>query len=231
MDTHVSNRRLGTSVFGVWSWTETCRRSCYACVLKALTPFAWPQLHLKPSVFKCFISHICPPLAETPYYFQFDSDLEFSLDIFSSVFIQSLHHSTGGPLDMVFEHLWDLFDLQDSTNGFPQLFQVYSPVDMGHISKSIALVFDIAKLLASAKPFQNIWLIIAGEILYQLVNRALCLQFHDFFHSLVTTSIRPSIWRGNWGVWGCGSWHLNYSKHPSLLCGIGGCQKHLQHHL
>ncbi len=68
MDTHVSNRRLGTSVFGVWSWTETCLRSCYACVVKALSPFAWPQLHLKPSVFRCFISHICSPLAGTPYY-------------------------------------------------------------------------------------------------------------------------------------------------------------------
>jgi hypothetical protein len=55
---------------------------------------------------------------------------------------------------------------------------------MGHISKSIALVFDIARLLASARPFKNIRLIIAGEILYQLVNRALCLQFHDFFTHL-----------------------------------------------
>jgi hypothetical protein len=52
---------------------------------------------------------------------------------------------------------------------------------MGHISKSIARVLDIPRLLASAKPFKNIQLITMGEILYRLMNKTLCLQFHDFF--------------------------------------------------
>jgi hypothetical protein len=31
------------------------------------------------------------------------------------------HLSAGGPFGMVFEHLQDSFDLEDSTNGFIQL--------------------------------------------------------------------------------------------------------------
>jgi hypothetical protein len=45
--------------------------------------------------------------------------LEFPLDS-----IWSLHLLIDGPSSMVFEHLQDLFDIKDSTNGFPQLFQV-----------------------------------------------------------------------------------------------------------
>ncbi len=55
---------------------------------------------------------------------QSNSDLEFSLDSITSTFIWSLHLLISGPSSMVFEHLQDLFDLKDSTNGFPQLFQV-----------------------------------------------------------------------------------------------------------
>lgn len=48
------------------------------------------------------------------------------------------------------------------------------------------------------------------------------------FHSLVTSS----IWCGNQGMWGDGSWHLSCYKCPSQLCGtIGGCHKCLQCHL
>jgi hypothetical protein len=57
---------------------------------------------------------------------------------------------------MIFEHLQDLFDLKDSTNGFSQLYQVYSLVDLSHISRSIARVLNIARLLALAKPFKSI---------------------------------------------------------------------------
>jgi hypothetical protein len=78
------------------------------------------------------------------------------MDFLRSVFIRLSHHSTGDPLNMIFEHLQDLFDLKDSTNGFSQLYQVYSPVDLGHISRSIARVLNIARLLALAKPFKSI---------------------------------------------------------------------------
>jgi hypothetical protein len=50
--------------------------------------------------------------------FQLQTYLDFSLNIFRSTFIHSIQLLVGGPLGMVFEHLWDLFDLEDSTSGF-----------------------------------------------------------------------------------------------------------------
>jgi hypothetical protein len=82
---------------------------------------------------------------------------------------------------MVFEHLQDLFDFEDSANAFPQLFQVCSHVVMSHIPMPIVQVFCATKLLVLAKPFGGIQLIVVGEVLYWLVNRALFLQFHDAF--------------------------------------------------
>ncbi len=110
-----------------------------------------------------------------------NSDLEFSLDSFRSIFIRSLHLLACDFLSMLFEHLKNLFDLEDSTSGFPQLFQVCSHVVIGHILRPIAQVFGVARLLALAKPFGSIQLIIVGEILYWLVSRTLCLQFCDTF--------------------------------------------------
>ncbi len=37
----------------------------------------------------------------------------FFLDAFKSAFIHSAHLSTSVPLGMIFEHLWDLFNLED----------------------------------------------------------------------------------------------------------------------
>jgi hypothetical protein len=58
---------------------------------------------------------------------------------------------------MVFEHLRDLFYLDDSTSDFPQ---VRSHVVIGHILGPIAQVFGVAKLLALTKPSRSIQLII-----------------------------------------------------------------------
>jgi hypothetical protein len=35
--------------------------------------------------------------------------------------------------------------------------------------------------LALAKPYGGIWLIVVGEVLYQLVSKTLCMEFHDIF--------------------------------------------------
>jgi len=50
--------------------------------------------------------------------FQLEAQLDFSLDMFKSAFIHLVRLLVGGPLTMVFEHLWDIFDLEDSTNNF-----------------------------------------------------------------------------------------------------------------
>jgi len=54
---------------------------------------------------------------------------------------------------MVSKHLQDLFDPEDSTNTFPQLFQVYSHVAMNHIRMPIVRVLGATNFLALAKPF------------------------------------------------------------------------------
>ncbi len=78
---------------------------------------------------------------------------------------------------MVFEHFWNLFDFEDVTIYFTQLF----PCCVGHIPRSIAHAFSVTRLFALAKPSKSIWLIVVREVLYWLVNKTLYLQFHDFF--------------------------------------------------
>jgi hypothetical protein len=50
--------------------------------------------------------------------FQLDEDLKLYLDSFRSTFMHMSHLFVGGLLGMVFEHLWDVFDLKDSTSNF-----------------------------------------------------------------------------------------------------------------
>jgi hypothetical protein len=75
---------------------------------------------------------------------------------------------------MVFEHLWDAFDLQDSTIGFIQLLQLNSHVAMGHFPGANTCVLGAAKLLALAKPLGNIKPIAVNKIFYWLVSTTLC---------------------------------------------------------
>jgi hypothetical protein len=44
-------------------------------------------------------------------------------------------------------------------------------------------IFGVIRLLALAKPLGGIQPIVDGEVLYRLVNRDLCLQFHDMYFS------------------------------------------------
>jgi hypothetical protein len=92
--------------------------------------------------------------------------LDFSLNIFKSTFIHSTQLSASGPLGMVFEHLWDLFDPKDSTSGFSQLILVCFYVDVRHILGSIAKALSAMRLLTLAKPFGGIQPIVVGKVLY-----------------------------------------------------------------
>lgn len=53
------------------------------------------------------------PCLEYLLDFQLDSNLEFSLNSFKLVFIQSLHLLATSLLGTVFKHFQDLFDLED----------------------------------------------------------------------------------------------------------------------
>jgi hypothetical protein len=61
-----------------------------------------------------------------------------------------------------------LIDLEDSTSNFFQLFLVCFYVVIRHISKNI--MFGVVKLLALAKPFNGIQLMLVIEVFYWLVN-------------------------------------------------------------
>jgi hypothetical protein len=53
------------------------------------------------------------PCLDSLLDFQLNSNLEFSLDSFKLVFVQSLHLLASGLLGMVFKHFQNLFDLED----------------------------------------------------------------------------------------------------------------------
>jgi hypothetical protein len=50
--------------------------------------------------------------------YELDQDLDLSSNSFKLTFQRMLHLSISGPSMMVFEHLWDYFHLENSTNGF-----------------------------------------------------------------------------------------------------------------
>jgi hypothetical protein len=81
-------------------------------------------------------------------------------------FIHLAHLLASGFLGMVFEHLRDLFDLEDSTCGFSQLFFIFFNVDIGCILGSIAKAFGATMPLTLTKFFSGIWPITIGEVLY-----------------------------------------------------------------
>jgi hypothetical protein len=82
---------------------------------------------------------------------------------------------------MVFEHLQDSFDLEDSVDGFIQLHKLGSYAATRHIPGLMVGVLGENKLLALAKPFSGIHPIVMKKAFYQLMNKVLCLQFHDAF--------------------------------------------------
>jgi hypothetical protein len=79
--------------------------------------------------------------------------LKICSNLHSSIVV---HFSAGGLLSMVFEHLQNLFDLEDLTNKFYQLFFICFYVTARCIPKNITKVFNDAKLLFLAKPSNGI---------------------------------------------------------------------------
>ncbi len=55
---------------------------------------------------------------------------------------------------MIFEHLWDYFQHEDLTSGFPQLFQLYFHIAQGHIPLQIAHVIGTTHLLTMIQTFR-----------------------------------------------------------------------------
>jgi hypothetical protein len=61
---------------------------------------------------------------------------------------------------MVFEHL------QNSMNGFPQLFQLCFHITQGHIPRQITPILGAAHLFAMTKPIGGVHPIVVKETLY-----------------------------------------------------------------
>ncbi len=91
------------------------------------------------------------------------------------------HLSANDPSRMAFEHLWDCFQPEDSTSGFPQLFQFFFHIAQGHIPFQITHVFRVTHLLTMTKPLGGVHPIIVGETVYQFTSCTLCFQFHNAF--------------------------------------------------
>lgn len=91
------------------------------------------------------------------------------------------HLSTREHSSIVFEHLWDVFNLKEFANNFIHLHQLNSHVAMDHFLGSIVHILGATKLLTLAKPSGGIKPIAMGKVFYQLVNGALCLQLQYVF--------------------------------------------------
>jgi hypothetical protein len=83
--------------------------------------------------------------------------------------------------NMIFEHLWNYFHLENSASEFAQLFQLCSHITQGDIPHWIAHVFGAARLLTLTKALGGVRPIVVGKILYQLMSYTLCLQFQNAF--------------------------------------------------
>jgi hypothetical protein len=70
-----------------------------------------------------------------------------------------------------------LFHLEDSTNGFPQLFQLCSHITQGHIPRQIAHILGTTHLLIMTKPSSGVCPIVVGEIDGDII------QFNPFLHA------------------------------------------------
>jgi len=76
------------------------------------------------------------------------------------------HLFTNDLSKMVFKHLQNCFHLEDSTNGFAQLFQLCSHITQGHIPHQITHILIRVHLLTMTKPSSGICPIVVGGTLY-----------------------------------------------------------------
>jgi len=84
--------------------------------------------------------------------------------IFAQALAITPHLSFGGLSGMVYEHLLGCFILKDPSLGFSKLFQVMAIVVRGDISRLVALMVVVNRLLIMAKDISGLPLIIMGKI-------------------------------------------------------------------
>jgi len=88
-------------------------------------------------------------------------------------------------------------------------------VATSRILQYMARIFGVAKILALAKLSNGTWPIVMGEVHYWLVNKALCLQFHNIFSFHLSLhqfgmAIKRWFWsNGPSGIWATLDVHPN----------------------
>ncbi len=82
---------------------------------------------------------------------------------------------------MVYEHISGCFILKDPSSGFSKLFRVMAIVVCGDISRLVALVVVVSRLLIMAKDIGGFPLIIMGEVFLQFISRSIALKLQGLF--------------------------------------------------
>jgi hypothetical protein len=72
---------------------------------------------------------------------------------------------------MVFEHLRNSFDLEDSRSCFIQFHQLCFHVAFGCILWSMGRIIGASRFLILAKPFNGIRLVVVGKAFYHLMSK------------------------------------------------------------
>lgn len=155
----------------------------FSFVARALAPLTPPMASLRMvnTLLALYPPNIDSSCLDSLLNFQPYSNFELSMNFFRLTFLHMFHLLAHGPFGMVFEHLWDSFDLGDSRSGFIQLHHLCFHVASSHILWSMAWVSGVNRLLILAKLSGGIRLIIMGEVFYHLVSKVSCLQFRDVF--------------------------------------------------
>jgi hypothetical protein len=86
----------------------------FACATRALAPFALILAFSKTinMLLALHLLDIDSPRSDSLLDFEFDLDLELSMDLIKVIFLRMSHLSASCIFDMVFEHLQDFFNLE-----------------------------------------------------------------------------------------------------------------------
>jgi hypothetical protein len=103
----------------------------FSHVVRALAPLAPPLVSLE--MVNTLLALHPPDIDSMCLDFQLDSNFKLSVNYFKLSFLHMFHMLTHGPSSMVFKHLQDSFDHEDSRSGFIQLHQSCFLVAFGHI--------------------------------------------------------------------------------------------------
>jgi len=95
------------------------------------------------------------------------------MTLFTHTLATTPHLFSNGLSKMVYEHLLGRFILEDPSSRFSKLFQTSIVVAHGDIPRSVALMLGASRLLAMAKDFKGLRLIVVGEVFFRLINRSI----------------------------------------------------------